>query len=32
MLMKNCNAFDFTHKRRFKTDTRDNLEGGPLVQ
>jgi len=25
MLMKNCKTFDFTHKQRFKTLTRDNL-------
>jgi len=30
MLRKNCNAFNFTQKRRFKTLTRDNLDGGPL--
>jgi len=28
MLMKNCNAFDFTHKQIFKTFMRDNLGGG----
>jgi len=28
--MKNCNAFDFTHKQIFKTLTRDNLGGAPL--
>jgi len=28
MLMKNCNAFDFTHNQIFKTLTRDNLGGG----
>jgi len=30
MLMKNCNAFDFTHKKISKTLMRDNLGGGPL--
>jgi len=25
MLMKNCNAFDFTHKQVFKTFTCENL-------
>jgi len=30
MLMKNCNAFDFTHKQIFKTLMRDNLGGGPF--
>jgi len=30
MLMKNCDAFDFTHKQIFKTLTRDNLGGGPV--
>jgi len=30
MLVKNCNAFDFTHKQLFKTLTRDNLGGGAL--
>jgi len=30
MLMKNCDAFDFTHRKIFKTFTRDNLGGGPL--
>jgi len=28
MLMKICNAFDFTNKQIFKTLTRDNLGGG----
>jgi len=28
MLMKNCNAFDFTHKQIFKTLTHDNNLGG----
>jgi len=27
MLMKTCNAFDFTNKQMFKTLTRDNLGG-----
>jgi len=31
MLMKNRNTFDFTHKHRFKTVTRDNL-GGALLR
>jgi len=30
MLIKNFNAFDFTHKQKFKTLTRDNLGGEPL--
>jgi len=30
MLMKNCNAFDFTHKQIFKTLTCDNLGGDPF--
>jgi len=32
MLMKNCNAFDFTHKQIFKTLTRDNLGRGALLK
>jgi len=28
MIMKNYNAFDFTHKQIFKTLMRDNLGGG----
>jgi len=28
--MKNCNAFNFTHRQIFKTLTRDYLGGGPL--
>jgi len=28
MLIKNCNAFDFTRKKIFKTLTRNNLGGG----
>jgi len=31
MLMKHCNAFDFTHKQIFKTITCDNLAGGPCA-
>jgi len=30
MLMKNCNAFDFTHKQIFKTFMHDNLGGEAL--
>jgi len=30
MLMKNCNAFDFTHKQIFKTLMRDNLDWSPF--
>jgi len=30
MFMKNCNAFDFTHKQIFETLTHDNLGGGPV--
>jgi len=31
MLMKNCNAFDFTHKQIFKSLMRDNLGGRPCA-
>jgi len=31
MLMKNCDAFDFTHKQIFKTLTRNSLGGGPCA-
>jgi len=31
MLMKNCNAFDFTHRQTFKTLTHDNLGGRPYA-
>jgi len=30
--MKNCNAFDVTHKQIFKTLTLDNLGGGPPLK
>jgi len=30
MLIKYCNAFDFTHKQRFKALTCDNLGGCPF--
>jgi len=30
MLMKNCNASDFTHKQKFKTLMHDNLVRGPF--
>jgi len=32
MLMKNYNAFDFTHRQIFKTLTRDNLSGGGALK
>jgi len=30
MLMKNCNAFEFSHKQLLKTLMRDSLGGGSL--